>query len=107
MRLEWSAADEAFRGELVEFLEQYAPTEAKAGRDFTEGGGFEIPAWAREGQSTPLDHGCVIPAYPPALRRRYPPPPPTPGPEALTRLPRRSPCPLLTPESLPGHRLMQ
>ena len=70
MKLEWSADDEAFRAELVAFIEEYAPTEAKAGRDFTEGGGFEIPAWAREWQATLFDHGWMIPAYPPELGGR-------------------------------------
>ncbi|MEY2424111.1 MAG: hypothetical protein QOI95_4178 [Acidimicrobiaceae bacterium] len=70
MKLEWSADDEAFRAELIAFLEAYAPPEAKAGRDFTEGGGFEIPAWAREWQATLFDHGWMIPAYPPELGGR-------------------------------------
>jgi alkylation response protein AidB-like acyl-CoA dehydrogenase len=67
VKLEWSAADEAFRAELIEFLEEHAPPEAKQGRDFTEGGGFEIPAWAREWQATLFDHGWMVPAYPPEL----------------------------------------
>jgi len=46
MKLEWSAEDEAFRAELVAFLSEFAPPEAKAGRDFTEGGGFEISRWS-------------------------------------------------------------
>ena len=70
MKLEWSAEDEAFRAELVAFVEEHAPPEAKAGRDFTEGGGFEIPAWAREWQATLFDHGWMIPAYPPELGGR-------------------------------------
>ena len=48
VKLEWSAEDEAFRAELITFLDEHAPAEAKVGRDFTEGGGFEIPKWARE-----------------------------------------------------------
>jgi alkylation response protein AidB-like acyl-CoA dehydrogenase len=70
MKLEWSADDEAFRAELIAFIEEYAPTEAKAGRDFTEGGGFEIPAWAREWQATLFDHGWMVPAYLPELGGR-------------------------------------
>jgi alkylation response protein AidB-like acyl-CoA dehydrogenase len=70
VKLEWSADDEAFRAELIEFLETNAPPEAKAGRDFTEGGGFAIPAWAREWQATLFDHGWMIPAYPPELGGR-------------------------------------
>ena len=67
MKLEWSAEDEAFRAELVAFLSEFAPPEAKAGRDFTEGGGFEIPRWAREWQATLFDHGWMVPGYPPEL----------------------------------------
>ena len=70
MKLEWSAADEAFRAELIEFIDAYAPAEAKVGRDFTEGGGFEIPLWAREWQAALFDHGWMIPAYPPELGGR-------------------------------------
>ncbi|HEX4819633.1 MAG TPA: acyl-CoA dehydrogenase family protein [Acidimicrobiales bacterium] len=70
MKLEWSAEDEAFRAELITFLSEYAPPEAKAGRDFTEGGGFEIPVWAREWQATLFDHGWMVPGYPPELGGR-------------------------------------
>src|SRR4051812_11096276 len=70
MKLEWSAEDEAFRAELVAFLSEYAPPEAKAGRDFTEGGGFEIPPWAREWQATLFDHGWMVPGYPAELGGR-------------------------------------
>jgi len=70
VKLEWSAEDEAFRAELIDFLEEHAPTEAKAGRDFTEGGGFEIPAWASEWQATLFDHGWMVPGYPPELGGR-------------------------------------
>ena len=70
MRLEWSAEDEAFRAELDAFLDEHAPPEAKEGRDFTEGGGFEIPRWAREWQATLFDHGWMVPGYPPELGGR-------------------------------------
>jgi alkylation response protein AidB-like acyl-CoA dehydrogenase len=70
VKLEWSAEDEAFRAELGAFLEEHAPAEAKVGRDFTEGGGFEIPLWAREWQATLFDHGWMIPGYPPELGGR-------------------------------------
>ena len=70
MKLEWSAEDEAFRAELIEFLEEHAPPEAKAGRDFTEGAGIQIPPWAREWQATLFDHGWMVPGYPPELGGR-------------------------------------
>lgn len=79
MRLEWSEADEAFRAELDEFIDECAPPEAKAGRDFTDGGVDAedrerreaiIPQWARDWQATLFDHGWMVPGYPPELGGR-------------------------------------
>jgi alkylation response protein AidB-like acyl-CoA dehydrogenase len=76
LKLEWSAEDEAFRAELVRFLDEYAPPEIKAGRDFTDGGVDEvggdevIPQWGRDWQATLFDHGWMIPSYPPELGGR-------------------------------------
>jgi alkylation response protein AidB-like acyl-CoA dehydrogenase len=76
VKLGWSAADEAFRAELVDFLEREAPPEAKAGRGHLEGDMFEdgvgrgIPDWAREWQATLFDNGWMIPGYPPELGGR-------------------------------------
>ncbi|MDQ3147383.1 MAG: acyl-CoA dehydrogenase family protein [Actinomycetota bacterium] len=70
MRLSWSPADEAFRAELVEFLDTHAPSEAKRDRDFAEGEGDMIPDWAREWQATLFDHGWMVPGYPPDLGGR-------------------------------------
>ncbi|MEY2589504.1 MAG: hypothetical protein QOJ67_1488 [Acidimicrobiaceae bacterium] len=75
MNLSWSADDEAFRAELVTFLDEHAPPEARAGRDFQDGGNPDdgnevIPAWARRWQATLFDHGWMIPAYPPELGGR-------------------------------------
>ena len=70
MRLAWDAADEAFRAELVDFLEEHTPPEARTGRDFAEGGTAVIPDWARAWQATLFDHGWMIPGYPPELGGR-------------------------------------
>ena len=76
MKLEWSAEDEAFRAELIQFLEANAPPEIKAGHDFMdsgvdEAGGHEvIPEWGRDWQATLFDNGWMIPAYPPELGGR-------------------------------------
>ena len=70
MKLAWSAADEEFRAELVSFLEERTPPEARTGRDFVEGGMAVIPDWAREWQATLFDHGWMVPSYPPELGGR-------------------------------------
>jgi len=76
MKLEWSAEDEAFREELIRFLDEHAPPEVKAGRDFSDGGVDEeggrdvIPQWGRDWQATLFDHGWMIPSYPPELGGR-------------------------------------
>src|SRR4051812_33896679 len=71
MRLAWSAEDEAFRAELVAFLDEHAPPEAH-GYDFGESSPESdgIPAWLRKWQATLFDHGWMIPAYPPELGGR-------------------------------------
>ncbi len=71
MKLGWSSADEAFRDELVAFLDAEAPPEAVRKRDFSEGeGGAELPEWAKAWQRTLFDNGWMIPGYPPELGGR-------------------------------------
>jgi alkylation response protein AidB-like acyl-CoA dehydrogenase len=72
MKLAWSAEDEAFRAEIVTFLDEHAPPEAH-GYDFGESRPDEpagIPDWLRRWQATLFDHGWMIPAYPPELGGR-------------------------------------
>ena len=52
VKLEWEPTeDEAFRAELVQFLDEHVPAEIKGGRDFADGGDDEvgghevIPTW--------------------------------------------------------------
>jgi alkylation response protein AidB-like acyl-CoA dehydrogenase len=72
MQLAWSPDDEAFRAEVIEFLDTNAPPEA-TGYDFLGevSAGVEIfPAWLRTWQATLFDNGWMIPGYPPELGGR-------------------------------------
>jgi alkylation response protein AidB-like acyl-CoA dehydrogenase len=75
VHLAWGAEEEAFRAELVEFIDAHAPAEARVPRDFsasvgTGGEATTIPKWARDWQATLFDHGWMIPGYPPELGGR-------------------------------------
>jgi alkylation response protein AidB-like acyl-CoA dehydrogenase len=72
MRLAWGPAEEAFREELLAFLDAHAPPEARVGRDWESAaeGGEIIPRWLREWQATLFDHGWMVPSYPPELGGR-------------------------------------
>ena len=76
MQLAWGPDEEAFRAELVAFLDEHAPPEARVVRDFAdddssdEAIGEAIPDWARKWQADLFDHGWMIPAYPPELGGR-------------------------------------
>ncbi|MBV8304504.1 MAG: acyl-CoA dehydrogenase family protein [Acidimicrobiia bacterium] len=69
MRLAWGPEEEAFRAELDDFLDTYAPERAM-GLDFATSEEEGIPAWAREWQATLFDHGWMVPGYPPELGGR-------------------------------------
>ncbi|HEY7135284.1 MAG TPA: acyl-CoA dehydrogenase family protein [Acidimicrobiia bacterium] len=75
MHLAWGPGEEAFRAELVAFLEEHAPPQALVRRDFAGTGepreGEDIvPQWSREWQATLFDHGWMVPGYPPELGGR-------------------------------------
>ena len=70
MRLAWAPEDEAFREELVRFLDAHAPPEARRQADFDDGRGGVVPEWARAWQATLFDHGWMVPGYPPELGGR-------------------------------------
>ncbi|HWW44070.1 MAG TPA: acyl-CoA dehydrogenase family protein, partial [Acidimicrobiia bacterium] len=74
MQLAWGPEEEAFRAELVEFLDEHVPHEADAGFDYADSGEREdadlIPGWSRVWQATLFDNGWMIPAYPPELGGR-------------------------------------
>jgi alkylation response protein AidB-like acyl-CoA dehydrogenase len=72
LKLAWGPEDEAFRAELLAFLDEHTPPEVGAGADFMgEFSGDEIvPRWLRTWQATLFDHGWMIPGYPPELGGR-------------------------------------
>ncbi len=77
MKLGLDPADEAFREELLAFIDEHAPAEIRGGRDWigddedTDAEGLMIiPAWARQWQATLFDHGWMIPGYPAELGGR-------------------------------------
>jgi len=73
MQLAWSAEDEAFRADLVAFLDANIPPEAVGGYDFfgdTSDDVEIIPPWLRAWQATLFDAGWMIPGYPPELGGR-------------------------------------
>lgn len=74
MQLAWGPDEEAFRAEVVAFLDEHAPEEASQGFDYAAADerddGDLIPEWARTWQATLFDYGWMIPAYPPELGGR-------------------------------------
>jgi alkylation response protein AidB-like acyl-CoA dehydrogenase len=72
MKLAWGPEDEAFRAELIDFLDEHTPTELETGADFM--GEFSreqiVPGWLRSWQARLFDHGWMIPAYAPELGGR-------------------------------------
>jgi alkylation response protein AidB-like acyl-CoA dehydrogenase len=75
VHLAWGEAEEAFRADLVAFLDEHAPPETRTRRDFASDARGEhpdelIPQWARDWQATLFDHGWMIPGYPPELGGR-------------------------------------
>jgi alkylation response protein AidB-like acyl-CoA dehydrogenase len=78
MKLDHDPADEAFRQELIAFLDEHTPDAIRGGRDWigddqdTDADGIMvIPDWARTWQATLFDHGWMIPGYPPELGGRH------------------------------------
>ncbi len=77
MKLDHDPADEAFRQELVAFLDGHTPAEIRGGRDWIgddadtdDDGIMVIPDWARRWQADLFDHGWMIPGYAPELGGR-------------------------------------
>ena len=63
MRLRYSDEDEAFRDELLAWLEEHPPPtpEERIGRRSSS----DMPEWARRWQRTLFDGGWLVPGYPP------------------------------------------
>ena len=74
MRLSFGPEIEAFRSELVTFLNEQAPLDVLAGFDMMDSGAESreeiIPDWARRWQATLFDNGWMIPGYPAELGGR-------------------------------------
>jgi alkylation response protein AidB-like acyl-CoA dehydrogenase len=75
MKLAWNQADEAFRDELVAFLDANTPEEMAKGFDFQgdaelDGERELVPQFMRDWQATLFDNGWMIPGYPPELGGR-------------------------------------
>ena len=61
MRLEHTPDDEAFRAQLVAFLDEHAPPEAG---DWNAGSPELLPGWALRWQAMLFDHGWMVPGNP-------------------------------------------
>jgi alkylation response protein AidB-like acyl-CoA dehydrogenase len=75
LHLAWGEEEEAFRAELIAFVEANAPAEAITRRDYAVNvrrpeDSEVIPQWARDWQAKLFDHGWMIPGYPPELGGR-------------------------------------
>jgi alkylation response protein AidB-like acyl-CoA dehydrogenase len=73
VQLAWGPEDEAFRADLVKFLDAHTPPEAVGGFDFQGDVGDDhelVPQWMRDWQATLFDHGWMVPGYPPELGGR-------------------------------------
>jgi len=73
LQIAWGPEEEAFRAELLAFLDAHTPEEALTGYDFSGDAADDrelVPGWMREWQATLFDHGWMIPGYPPELGGR-------------------------------------
>jgi alkylation response protein AidB-like acyl-CoA dehydrogenase len=73
VKLSWNEADEAFRAELISFLDAHTPPDLAKGYDFqgdADGDRDLVPQFMRDWQATLFDHGWMIPGYPPELGGR-------------------------------------
>ncbi len=73
MELAWRPEDEAFRAELIAFLDAHTPAHLRDhGYDFGDVSDDHdlIPRWMSDWQATLFDHGWMIPGYPPELGGR-------------------------------------
>ena len=69
MRLSFSDADEAFRAELLAWLDAHPPPDAAARSDPAQSSADRRP-WAVEWQRMLFDHGWLVPGWPPELGGR-------------------------------------
>ena len=72
MQLAWNAEDEAFRAELIAFLDANTPEQMRTGYDFQDVRDEHelVPQWLRDWQAKLFDNGWMVPGYPPELGGR-------------------------------------
>ncbi|MDQ1373140.1 MAG: hypothetical protein QOJ09_478 [Actinomycetota bacterium] len=68
MQLRYAAEDEAFRTELIEWLDGNAPTAEELGS--AKHSSADLPTWARAWQRRLFDAGYLVPGWPPELGGR-------------------------------------
>jgi alkylation response protein AidB-like acyl-CoA dehydrogenase len=68
VRLKYGEAEERFRREFVEWLDEHAP--ARELMDEPKRSSADLVPWAREWQRTQFDHGWLIPGWQPELGGR-------------------------------------
>src|SRR5262245_20966150 len=68
MRLQHAPEDEAFRAELVAWLESHGPSTERLKEP--KQSSAHMPAWAREWQRALFDAGYLVPGWPPELGGR-------------------------------------
>ncbi len=68
MRLRYGEAEEAFRAELVAWIEEHAPPPERLAEPKLSSAW--MPPWAREWQRTLFDAGWLVPGWPPELGGR-------------------------------------
>src|SRR5689334_21019980 len=68
MRLRYDEADEAFRRELLAWLDEHAPPRELL--DVPKLSSAHLPQWARDWQRTLFDAGWLVPGWPPELGGR-------------------------------------
>src|SRR4029078_10735634 len=68
MRLQYAPEDEAFRAELIAWLESHRPSAERIKEP--KQSSAHMPEWAREWQRALFDAGYLVPGWPPALGGR-------------------------------------
>ena len=69
MRLSFSDEDEAFRAELLSWLDEHPPPRDEEAADPARSSA-DLRPWARRWQRTLFDHGWLVPGWPPELGGR-------------------------------------
>jgi alkylation response protein AidB-like acyl-CoA dehydrogenase len=68
VRLRYGEAEEQFRRDLDEWLDEHTPPQEVMGQP--KRSSADLPEWARQWQRTLFDHGWLVPGWPPELGGR-------------------------------------